>query len=70
MSLPPGVMDPLTLHELALELNMTVAELTYGRGTPMSAHELCVSWPLFWEYQRREAQRREEQENQAQATLG
>ncbi len=63
-------MDPLYLHELALELNMTVAELTYGRGTPMSAHELCISWPLFFEYRAREAQRQEDAQNNAPATLG
>jgi len=26
---------------------MTVGELTHGRGTPMSAHELGVLWPLY-----------------------
>lgn len=70
MALPVGVVDPIYQHELALELKMTVAELTHGRGTPMSAHELCVSWPLFYEYQRREAQRQQDAQNEAQATLG
>jgi hypothetical protein len=26
---------------------MTVGELTHGRGTPMSAHELAVLWPIY-----------------------
>lgn len=28
---------------------MTVGELLHGRGTPMTAHELTVRWPLFYE---------------------
>lgn len=52
-------MDPLFLCELALELKMTVGELTHGRGTPMSAHELAVMWPAFFAYQQREAARQE-----------
>jgi hypothetical protein len=57
MALPPGVPDPLFLHELAESLHMTVAELCYGRGTPPSAHELTVLWPLYFDYKRREAER-------------
>ena len=54
--LPPGVLDPLTECELALEMNMTLAELYHGRGTPMSAHELSVVWPCYFEAKRRMAQ--------------
>ena len=57
MQLPPGVADPLFAHELALELGMTVAELSYGRGTPTSAHELTVAWPAFFAYRARERER-------------
>jgi hypothetical protein len=54
--LPPGVVDPLFLHELALELRMPVGEL----GQRMSAHELSVSWPAFFAFRRREQERSEE----------
>jgi hypothetical protein len=37
--------------ELAERLHMTVGELCYGRGTPMSLHELAVVWPAFYQYQ-------------------
>ena len=46
--LPVGAADPYLLHELALELGMTVSELIHGRGSRMSAHELCVAWPAFF----------------------
>lgn len=49
MELPPGVVDPLFLHELSLELKMPVSEL----GERMSAHELCVQWPAFFEARHR-----------------
>ena len=62
MPLPPGVVDPLSLCELALEMKMTVGELCYGRGTPMSAHELTVVWPLYWAYKRRENERQANKE--------
>ena len=42
-------------HELALELGMTVSEIRHGRGTPMTAHELSVGWPLFFAYRRKVA---------------
>ena len=57
MRLPPGVVDPLFVCELALKLNMTIGELCYGRGTPMSLHELAVVWPAFFDYQRKLADR-------------
>lgn len=50
------------LHELALELKMTVAELTHGRGTPTSAHELAVAWPAFFRH--RESERVREAKKQ------
>lgn len=38
---------------------MTVGELCYGRGTPMSLHELSVVWPAFYQYRRNVADREE-----------
>jgi len=58
MQLPTGVPDPLFLHELALEMGKSVRELTTGEPG-MSAHELCVQWPAFFEAR---AQMREEEE--------
>jgi hypothetical protein len=59
MSLPTGVTDPLFTHELALELGMSVQEMT--TGVPgMTAHELTVAWPLFFEYRQRSAKREAE----------
>lgn len=59
MELTQGVVDPIYLCELALELRMPVGEL----GSRMSAHELTVMWPAYlaWraEHQEREAQRAE-----------
>lgn len=63
---PPGVADPLFLHELALELHMPVGEMC----NRMSAHELTVLWPAFFAYRNREAKRQEEAQNQARRTLG
>jgi hypothetical protein len=54
--------DPISLHELALELKMTIGEIKHGRGTPMSAHELTVLWPAFFDYKHREAERQAEYE--------
>lgn len=65
MRLPPGVANPLFLHELALELHMPVGEMCER----MSAHELTVSWPLFFEYREREAARQANSQN-AQGTFG
>jgi hypothetical protein len=56
MTLPPGTADPLFMHELALELGMTVKDL----GQRADVHELTVSWPLFFAYRRREAKREEQ----------
>ncbi len=53
MTLPPGVADPLFLHELALELHMSITRL----GQEMSAHELTVLWPAFFAYRHREQKR-------------
>ena len=49
MELPLGVPDPLFVHELALELGNSVREI----GESMSAHELCVAWPAYFEARRR-----------------
>ena len=46
------------LCELALELKMSIREL----GHRMSAHELNVTWPLYFEFRRREEKRRAERE--------
>jgi hypothetical protein len=55
-----GVVDPIFLHELALELGMTVQELT--TGVPgATAFELSVAWPEFFAYRAREAKRQEDQ---------
>lgn len=51
--LPSGVADPMFLHELALELKMPVGEMCER----MSAHELTVLWPMFFEARRREEDR-------------
>ena len=66
MNLPPGMVDPLFLHELALELHMPVGEMC----NRMSAEELTVDWPLFFQYREREAQRQADAQNNAPATLG
>jgi hypothetical protein len=47
------VIDPISLCELALELKMSVAEICYGRGATMSAHELTVTWPLYFAHKER-----------------
>lgn len=59
MQLPPGVVDPIYMYELAEHLHMTVAELCHGRGTPMSSHELSVGWPAYFAYKQRVADRNE-----------
>lgn len=56
MELPQNLADPLFMCELALELKMPVGEL----GQRMSNYELCVTWPLFFEYRRRAAEREAE----------
>lgn len=53
MKLPPGVADPIFLHELALELHMPVGEMCQR----MSAQELTVGWPLFFAWRKREEKR-------------
>jgi hypothetical protein len=58
MELPPGVADPLFLHELALELKMPVGEMCQR----MSAHELTVLWPAFFSSRERLRKHLEEKE--------
>jgi hypothetical protein len=65
MVLPPGVIDPLFLHELALELHMTVREMC----NQMDAHELTVCWPLYFEYRNREAERQAAKQDAPARTL-
>lgn len=62
MELPPGIPDPLFLHELALEMGKSIREMTTGEPG-MSAHELCVLWPAFFEVRQQIA--KEEAEKQA-----
>ena len=61
------MLDPLSLCELALELKMSVSELMHGRGAPMDIHEMTVTWPAYWSYRQRQAERdAAEQEKAAQ----
>lgn len=69
MKLPSGVVDPIFLHELAEAQGKSVRELTTGEPG-MSAHELCVLWPLYFEYKARDAERQKQQPQNAQGTLG
>lgn len=55
MELPLGIPDPIFMCELALELRMPVGELTQR----MSAHELGVLWPMYFQYVDRKAKRDE-----------
>jgi hypothetical protein len=66
MQTPPGVADPLFLHELALELKMPVAEMC----SRMSAHELTVEWPAFFATKHRIAEREAENEKQRRRRVG
>jgi hypothetical protein len=61
MELPPGVPDPMFMCELALELNMSLAELAHGRGAPMPLHELGVIWPTYFRARDRERKRAEDE---------
>lgn len=56
MELRPGLVDPIFMCELALELRMPVGEL----GQRMSLHELAVVWPAFFAYRERVAAREAE----------
>lgn len=51
--LPLGIPDPMFLGELALELGMPVGEI----GERMSAYELNVFWPIFFQTRHRERER-------------
>lgn len=63
MELAPGVVDPIFLCELALELKMPVGEIL----SRMSAHELTVLWPAYFAY-RAAAQDRERMKQELQTT--
>lgn len=60
MQLPPGAVDPMFMHELALELGIPVGEMC----SRMSAQELSVEWPLFFAFRARERKREQEKANQ------
>jgi hypothetical protein len=63
LRLPPGVVDPMFLGDLARELKMSVGEITHGRGTPISAHELGVFWPTYFRFhndERRQIEREQD----------
>lgn len=49
--------DPLFLHELALELGKSVRELLES----MSAYELTVLWPLYFQYRDRDRDRQQKE---------
>lgn len=53
------------LHELALELKMPVGEMCER----MSAHELTVMWPCFFEARAREIEANEAQESQRRSRV-
>jgi hypothetical protein len=53
MPLPAGTVNPVFLHELALELGIPVGEMCRR----MSAHELCVEWPAYFGVKQREQAR-------------
>jgi hypothetical protein len=57
--------DPIFMAELALELHMPIGEL----GSRMSAHELTVVWPAYFEYRQR-VREREEQKSSPAAAMG
>ena len=61
MELAPGIVDPIFLCQLALELHMPVGEL----GARMSAHELTVVWPAYFAWRERARQRDEEKNSGA-----
>lgn len=60
LQLPPGVADPLFQCELALEMKMPLGEL----GQRMSNYEMCVIWPEYFAYRRREAQRQQDRQEE------
>ena len=52
-NLPLSTGSPYSMYDLAYELKMTVGELCYGRGTPMSNYELNVGWRCYFEERHR-----------------
>lgn len=60
MQLPAGAVDPIFACELALELGMPVGEL----GQRMSAHELTVTWPLFFAWRAKEREQQQEKDRE------
>ena len=60
MALPLGVMDPIFICELALDLKMPIGEL----GRRMSNYELCVVWPNYYRYRQRVRVREERRQQE------
>lgn len=60
MQMGPGIVDPLFLHELALEMGMPVGEMCER----MSAHELCVEWPAYFVARARIAAKRAQEQKE------
>jgi hypothetical protein len=58
MEQAPGLVDPIFMCELALELRMPVGEL----GSRMSLHELSVVWPAYFAYRHRKAEADEQKQ--------
>jgi hypothetical protein len=70
LRLPRGLaLDPISEHELAVELGMTVAELHHGRGVEMPLCELTRDWPLFWGVKNRERTRAQAAETRSQGRI-
>lgn len=59
MELAPGMPDPLFLHELALELHMTISDI----GSRMSASEQ-TAWAVYFEHRRRHDESKAERSGQ------
>jgi len=55
LQLAPGMVDPLFLCELALEMHMPVGEMC----DRMSARELYVVWPAYFRWREAERERQE-----------
>lgn len=56
------MVDAIWPYELAESLHMSVAEVIHGRGTPMSAFEMCIGWPEYHAWKDREMERLEEKQ--------
>ena len=68
-NLPIGLVDPISLHELAVELGMTVSELLNGRGSPTPIEEVAVWWPLFNRYRAKVAAKQQAEMEQSRGRV-